>query len=160
MLTFISGNEMADAINEDVKEITELLEQGLIKRYEDGEPLFVTIEDNLEAVKEKLSKYDSEEYFSYSEPLEFARSMYGGCSYDMSTSSYFSTVTLDLDEMINNFIKSEDEMFSIEMLEHIYNSDNISLEFKKTLDELGTEYLKAKIKKMLNSIDTEGLSFF
>lgn len=160
MLIFISGNSMADAIEEDVKEITELLEQGLIKRYEDGEPLFVTTEDNLKAVKERLGKYDSEQYFRYLKPLDFAKYMYGGCTYDMATSSIFSTVTLDLDEFINEVEKYKDEVFTTKMLKNIYNAENISLEFRKTLDELGTEYLKEKIKKMLNSIDTEGLSFF
>jgi hypothetical protein len=158
MIKFINANTMADCEEEDVIEIKELLEQGLIKRLEHNQPVFMVLEENFETVKEKLNKpeYSTNYYFEYLSPFELLKYFYGGAGYDIEVSYNFSSVGMEVDEAVE-YIEDEKEFFTNEVIEELYNAEDPYKCYRNILEQMTKKALKLKMLKMIDMIDSKKL---
>jgi len=156
MIKFINAYIMADQLEEDVQELKNLLNKGLIKRTDKNNPSFIVLEENLKEVENILDKYKEDEFIRIQTPKEYTESCYCGCGYDMQVNLNFSSIAIDLSDVLDS-IKNETEVFTQSEMEKVYNSDNVDKEFRKLLDKITREALKEKILQMSKLVDNVSL---
>ena len=137
------------AIEEENKELKELLDKGLIKRAYDSELIYAVLEENIDKVKEYLIEY--EEFYEVLDPLEYADERYGNGDYKLSI-EVDATISIELNLVLQS-IKDFDDiywMFNEERMNKVYSSENIEASFKNLLDIISRQYLKGKLKIALD----------
>lgn len=156
MIKFINGYRMADQLEEDVQEIKDLLDKGLIKRTQKHEPSFIVSDENLKEVESALNKYKENGYLEILTPKEFASDCYATGGYDMEVQLHFSHVGIELSEALDN-IECESEVFTETEMMKVYNAENIEKSFRELLDTITRNALKEKISKMSELVDNVSL---
>jgi len=144
------------AIEEENKELKELLDKGLIKRAYDSELIYAVLEENIDKVKEYLIEY--EEFYEVLDPLEYADERYGNGDYKLSI-EVDATISIELNLVLQS-IKDFDDiywMFNEERMNKVYSSENIEASFKNLLDIISRQYLKGKLKIALDEVDKSSL---
>jgi hypothetical protein len=144
------------AIEEENKELKDLLDKGLIKKAYDSELIYAILEDNINKVKECLTKY--EEFYELLDPLEYAEERYENGDYKLSI-EVDATISIELNLVLQS-IKDFDDiywMFNEERMNKVYNSENIEESFKELLNTICRQYLKGKLNIALDEVDKSSL---
>lgn len=144
------------ALEEEKKELKDLVGKNLLKRVYSNELIYAVLEENIEVVKSSLAEY--EEFYEILNPLEYADERYGNGDYKLSL-EMDANISIEFNLVLQSIEEFDDIYwaFNEERMNKVYNSDNIEESFKDLLNVICRNYLKGKLQIALNEVGSLSL---